>query len=69
MKETWVWSLSWEDPLEKEKATHSIILARRIPGSVYSMELQRVRHNWVKKSGMGRWEGVHTFLNIYNDEA
>ena len=30
-KETWVPSLSWEDPLEKEMATHSSILAWRIP--------------------------------------
>ena len=30
--ETWVQSLGWEDPLEKEKATHSSILAWRIPG-------------------------------------
>ena len=29
--ETWVQSLSWEDPLEKGKATHSRILAWRIP--------------------------------------
>ena len=28
---TWVWSLGWEDPLEKGKATHSSILAWRIP--------------------------------------
>ena len=27
MQETWVWSLGWEDPLEKGKATHSSILA------------------------------------------
>ena len=30
-QETWVQSLSWEDPLEKEMATHSSILARKIP--------------------------------------
>ena len=29
--ETWVWSLGWEDPLKKEMATHSIILAWKIP--------------------------------------
>ena len=29
--ETWVQSLGWEDPVEKEKATHSSILAWRIP--------------------------------------
>ena len=31
MRETWVGSLGWEDPLEKGKATHSSILAWRIP--------------------------------------
>ena len=31
MRETWVQSLGWEDPLEKGKATHSRILAWRIP--------------------------------------
>ena len=30
-QETWVLSLGWEDPLEKEMATHSSILSRRIP--------------------------------------
>ena len=32
--ETWVWSLGWEDPPEKETATHSSILAWRIPRTV-----------------------------------
>ena len=34
MQETWVQSLSWEDPLEKGEATHSSILAWRIPWTV-----------------------------------
>ena len=34
MWETWVQSLGWEDPLEKGKATHSSILAWRIPWTV-----------------------------------
>ena len=34
MQETWVLSLGWEDPLEKGKATHSHILAWRIPWTV-----------------------------------
>ena len=47
MQETWVWSLGWGDPLEKEMATHSSILAWRIPwteepGKLQSMGLQRV---------------------------
>ena len=49
MQETWVRSLGWEDLLEQGMATHSSILAWRIPwteetGRVQSMELQRVRH-------------------------
>ena len=34
MRETWVQSLGWEDPLEKGKATHSRILAWKIPWTV-----------------------------------
>ena len=47
MWETCVWSLSWKDPLEKGKATHFSILAWRIPWTVSSMGLQRVRRDWV----------------------
>ena len=45
MQETWVQSLGWEDPLEKGTATHSSILAWRIPWTMPSMGLQRVRHD------------------------
>ena len=45
MQKTWVGSLDWEDPLEKGKATHSSILAWRIPRTIQSMGSQRVRHN------------------------
>ena len=49
MQKTRVRSLGWEDPLEKEMATHSSALAWKIPwmekpGRLQSMELQRVRH-------------------------
>ena len=47
MQETWVRSLGWEDPLEKGMATHSSILAWRIPWTVQSMGSQRVRYSWV----------------------
>ena len=40
MQETWVQSLGWEDPLEKEKATHSRILAWRIPWTIQPMRSQ-----------------------------
>ena len=50
MWETWVRSLGWEDPLEKEMATHSSILAWRIPwteepGRLQSGGSQRIRPN------------------------
>ena len=51
MQETWVQSLGWEDPLEKGKATHSSILAWRIPWTVWSTGLQRVGHAWLGQSG------------------
>jgi len=37
VQETWIRSLGWEDPLEKEMATHSSILAWRIPWTGYSL--------------------------------
>ena len=51
MWETWVQSLGWEDLLEKEMATHSSILAWRVPwteepGGLQSMGLQRIGHKW-----------------------
>ena len=50
MQETRLRSLGWEDPLEKEMAAHSSILAWKIPwaaepGRLPSMGLQRVRHD------------------------
>ena len=51
MQETWVRSLGQEDPLEKEMATHSSILAWKIPwteepGRLQSMGSRGVRHDW-----------------------
>ena len=48
MRKTWIRSLGWEEPLEKGMATHSSILAGRIPWTeephgLYSMGSQRVR--------------------------
>ena len=42
MQETWDQSLAWEDPLEKEMATHSSILAWRIPWTEEPGRLQSV---------------------------
>ena len=51
IRETRVWSRGWEDPLEKRKTIHSIILAWRIPwaeapGRLQSIRLQGVGHGW-----------------------
>ena len=50
MHETWVPSLGWEDPLEKEMATHSSILVWKMPcteepGRLQSMGSERVGHD------------------------
>ena len=54
MQEMQVWSLGQEDPLEKEMATHSSILAWKTawteePVGLQSKVLQRVGHNWATK--------------------
>ena len=51
IRETQAWSLGWEDPPEKGRATHSDILAWRIlwteePGGLQPTGSQTVRHNW-----------------------
>ena len=60
MHETWVWSLGWEDPLEKGMATDSNILAWRItwtekPGGRQFMGSQRVRQDWATFSFTRLW--------------
>ena len=58
VQETWVQFLAQEDPLGKEMATHSSILAWRIPwteepGGLQSMGWERVRHDWATNTD--RW--------------
>ena len=64
MQETWIWSLGWEDPLEKGMTTHSSILAWEIPwkeqpGWLQSIGLQRVGHYWATKHTHTH---THTFI-------
>ena len=54
MQEMWVQSPIWEDSLEKEMATHSSILAWRIPwteepGGLQSMQFKKIRQDLVTK--------------------
>ena len=50
MQETWVQSLGWEDPLEKETATHSLILAWEIPWTEEPGGVQSVGHKEVDRT-------------------
>ena len=61
-------SLGREDPLEEEMTTHSSILAWRIPwreepGSLQSMGLQRVGHNWVTEHAVRACVYTHYYLS------
>ena len=74
MRETWVRFLGQEDPLEKEIATHSSILAWKIPwmekpGRLQSMGSQRVGHDWATslslftfKHWRRKWQLTPVFL-------
>ena len=69
MWETWVQSLGWEASLEEGMATHSSILAWRIPvtqelGGLQSMESQRVGHDWATKQENKKGLGPRTFTTL-----
>ena len=78
MQETQVRSLGWEDPLEKETATHSSTLAWKIPwieepGRLPYMGSQRVEHNtdftslqslWKRRAGLHSVSTTHSHLWI-----
>ena len=61
MRETWVLSLGWEDPLEKWKATHSSILAWRIPWT----KVPGVAKSWMQLSNFYFIKKVENILQIY----
>ena len=59
MREIWVQSLGWEDPLEKEMAIHSSTIAWKIPwteepGRLQSMGSQRVGHDWATSLSLSK---------------
>ena len=71
MQETRVRSLGWEDPLVKEMATHSSILAWKIswmePGRLQSMGSRRVGQDWATSLHFTslHFNTIVTFLSIY----
>ena len=73
MQEIWVQFLGQEDPLEKEMATYSSILAWKIPwtekpGRLQSMESQSIRQDWVCV-GMRARAHTHTHTHTHNSET
>ena len=74
MQETWVWSLGWEDPLEKGMATHSSILAWRIPwtkepGGLQSMGVTKswtwLSEQYFLSTTLNNMETfIHKYLNL-----
>ena len=71
MRETWVWSLGWQDPL-KEMATHSSILAGRIPwmeepGRLQSTGSQRVGHDWSTSLSLSKDWSTNYLYNILRE--
>ena len=70
VQEAWVPSLCWEDSLEKGKATHSSILAWRIPGqrSPHVLRGAKSQHNWVTNTHSYQFGRVYeqSTLNLVN---
>ena len=69
-RETWVRSLGWEDPLEKEMATQPSTLAWKIPwmdepGRLQSMGSQRVGHDWVTSLGSRNYSKYLKHFNSF----
>ena len=73
MKDTWIWSPGWEDPLEKGTATHSSVLAWRIPQTeepdgLQAMGLQGVRHDWASNTFLAL-TSHNLLLSLCNNRA
>ena len=65
MQETWVGSLGWEDPLKKKKATHSSILAQRIPWTVQSLGSEFI----IKQACLIKLQVYGVFFIFMGDEG
>ena len=73
IQETWVQSLGWDDPLEKGMATHSSVLAWRIPWigepqGLQSMRSQRAVHSWATECSIAEATVTDFLLNALKNE-
>ena len=57
--ETWVWSLGWEDPLEKGTAAHSSILACTVPSTVYCIGSDRMEQLLLSQESCQHFLKIH----------
>ena len=64
-QETWVRSLGWEDPLEKEMTTHSSILSWRIPWTEGPGRLQSIGSQRVRQSELAHTDSLGYWLESY----
>ena len=69
MQKAWVQSLGWKDPLVKGMATHSSILAWRIPwkeepGRLQSMGLHRIRYDWLTNTSVYRYITIKSRTHV-----
>ena len=60
MRETWVLSLGWEDPLEKEMATHCSILA----GEFHDYTVHGVTKSWTRLNNFHFHIYIYIYINI-----
>ena len=77
IRETWVWFLGWEDPLEKREATHSGILAWRIPWTDHGVPKSRTLHFTVwkpkikgtvqEKYNLRLWKSNILYFNVWQN--
>ena len=67
MQETWVQSLCWEDPLEKDMATHSSILAWRIPmdRGAWRAAVRGITKSWTPLSDKAQHNTAHSRYNRF----
>ena len=67
--QTWVRSLGWEDPLEKETATYSSILAWRIPWTEEPGGLQSMGHKELDMTERLHFHFLSAYLKVENSEV
>ena len=69
MQETWAQSLGWEDPLEEEMATHSRILAWRIPWTEEPGRLHAVHEDEKSQTGQSAQAHIQYLISLLKERS